>query len=116
VTGAAACNQLLADGWVLLGVYRLTTVGEMGAGQPGDGEQEFYASKSYTNEPRRCPQCRSARKSQQRGSRDSYDQPEKCLQRFVPSNPVPSVGLAPHRLGPRLWPPPLPGITGWGFQ
>jgi hypothetical protein len=26
VTGAAACNQLLADGWVLLGVYPLTTV------------------------------------------------------------------------------------------
>ncbi len=29
VTGAAACNQLLADGWVLLGVYPLTTVQEM---------------------------------------------------------------------------------------
>jgi hypothetical protein len=28
LTGAAACNQLLADGWVLLGVYPLTTVGE----------------------------------------------------------------------------------------
>jgi hypothetical protein len=26
---AAACNQLLADGWVLLGVYPLTSVGEM---------------------------------------------------------------------------------------
>ena len=39
VTGAAACNQLLAEGWVLLGVVPLTTVREMGAGQPGDGEQ-----------------------------------------------------------------------------
>ena len=39
VTGAAACNQLLADGWVLLGVYPLTTVAEMGAGQPGNGEE-----------------------------------------------------------------------------
>jgi hypothetical protein len=29
VTGAAACNQLLAEGWVLLGVYPLTTVAEM---------------------------------------------------------------------------------------
>jgi hypothetical protein len=29
VTGAAACNQLLTDGWVLLGVYPLTTVAEM---------------------------------------------------------------------------------------
>jgi CxxC-x17-CxxC domain-containing protein len=35
------------------------------------GEQAFFASKGYTNEPRRCPQCRSARKSQQRGSGDS---------------------------------------------
>jgi hypothetical protein len=35
LTGAAACNQLLADGWVLLGVYPLTTVGEMTQG----GEQ-----------------------------------------------------------------------------
>jgi hypothetical protein len=26
VTGAAACNQLLTEGWVLLGVYSLTTV------------------------------------------------------------------------------------------
>jgi CxxC-x17-CxxC domain-containing protein len=36
------------------------------------GEQEFYASRGYTNEPRRCAQCRGARKSQQRGPRDSY--------------------------------------------
>jgi len=28
VSGAAACNQLLAEGWVLLGVYPLTTVAE----------------------------------------------------------------------------------------
>jgi hypothetical protein len=28
-TGAATCNQLLADGWVLLGVYPLTTVADM---------------------------------------------------------------------------------------
>jgi hypothetical protein len=39
VTGAAACNQLLSEGWVLLGVVPLTTVREMGAGHPGDGEQ-----------------------------------------------------------------------------
>ena len=31
------------------------------------GEQEFFASKGYTNEPKRCPQCRGARKSQGRG-------------------------------------------------
>jgi hypothetical protein len=39
VSQAAACNELLSDGWVLLGVVPLTTVGEMGAGQPGDGQQ-----------------------------------------------------------------------------
>jgi hypothetical protein len=39
VTGAATCNQLLAAGWVLLGIYPLTTVAEMGTGQSGDGEQ-----------------------------------------------------------------------------
>jgi hypothetical protein len=39
VTGATACNQLLAEGWVLLEVVPLTTVGEMGARQPADGEQ-----------------------------------------------------------------------------
>lgn len=27
------------------------------------GEQEFHASKGFTNDPRRCPPCRSARKS-----------------------------------------------------
>jgi hypothetical protein len=31
VTGAAACNELLADGWVLLGVYPFTAVREDGA-------------------------------------------------------------------------------------
>jgi CxxC-x17-CxxC domain-containing protein len=25
------------------------------------GEQEFFASKGFTNEPSRCPECRSAR-------------------------------------------------------
>jgi hypothetical protein len=42
-TRAAVCNQLLADGWVLLGVYPLTTVGEMtpgGAGEDGSGNNQ----------------------------------------------------------------------------
>jgi hypothetical protein len=39
VTGAATCNQLLAEGWVLLGVYPMTTVGEM-APRESEGEQE----------------------------------------------------------------------------
>ena len=28
------------------------------------GEQEFYAQRGLTNEPRRCPDCRRARKAQ----------------------------------------------------
>ncbi len=32
------------------------------------GEQEFHASKGFTNEPRRCPSCRASRRAQ----RDDY--------------------------------------------
>jgi CxxC-x17-CxxC domain-containing protein len=32
------------------------------------GEQEFYASKGFTNEPRRCPECRRVRKAERSGS------------------------------------------------
>lgn len=34
-------------------------------------EQEFFAAKGYTNEPKRCPPCREARKAEQYG-RSSY--------------------------------------------
>ena len=30
-------------------------------------EQEFFQSKGYTNEPKRCPECRQARKSERYG-------------------------------------------------
>ena len=30
-------------------------------------EQEFFATKGFTNEPRRCPSCRSARRSEKFG-------------------------------------------------
>ena len=30
-------------------------------------EQEFYASKGYTNDPKRCPACRNARKARRAG-------------------------------------------------
>lgn len=30
-------------------------------------EQDFYAEKGFTNEPGRCPSCRQARKSNERG-------------------------------------------------
>ncbi len=39
VTGAAACNQLLAEGWVLLEVFPITWIGEMAEGQPRNGQQ-----------------------------------------------------------------------------
>ena len=32
------------------------------------GEQEFYASKDFTNEPKRCVECRKAKKQQSSGS------------------------------------------------
>ncbi len=51
-------------------------------------EQEFFASKGYTNEPKRCPTCREARKSQRgnstggNGSRNSRRQmfPATCAE------------------------------------
>jgi CxxC-x17-CxxC domain-containing protein len=38
-----------------------------------EGEQAFFAEKGFTNEPTRCPECRSARKSQRGGGGGSYD-------------------------------------------
>ncbi|NLY54344.1 MAG: zinc-binding protein [Firmicutes bacterium] len=32
------------------------------------GEQEFYAARGFQNEPGRCPECRAARKAQNRGN------------------------------------------------
>ena len=32
------------------------------------GEQEFYASKGFENEPGRCPECRAARKHNRFGN------------------------------------------------
>ncbi|MGI6037315.1 MAG: zinc-ribbon domain containing protein [Limnochordia bacterium] len=39
------------------------------------GEQEFYASKGFENEPARCPDCRSARKRARNngGPRQMFD-------------------------------------------
>jgi hypothetical protein len=36
VATAAACNQLLAEGWVLLAVFPVTRIGEMAEGQPSE--------------------------------------------------------------------------------
>jgi CxxC-x17-CxxC domain-containing protein len=39
----------------------------------GTEEQEFFQSRGYTNEPKRCPECRQARKAHQHGnSSNSY--------------------------------------------
>ena len=35
-------------------------------------EQEFFQSKGYTNEPKRCPACRQARKAERNGSSGGY--------------------------------------------
>jgi CxxC-x17-CxxC domain-containing protein len=38
-------------------------------------EQEVFASRGYTNDPKRCPECRAVRKQQRgdsMGSRDGY--------------------------------------------
>jgi hypothetical protein len=46
VTGAATCNQLLADGRVLLGIYPITAVAEM-TPQESDGEQKKQNIQRY---------------------------------------------------------------------
>ncbi len=35
-----------------------------------EGEQEFYAEKGFTNEPKRCPECRKQKKQQRRTNYD----------------------------------------------
>ncbi len=42
-------------------------------------EQEFYASKGFTNEPKRCPNCREARKSERRGSGSNFRAPRQMF-------------------------------------
>jgi ssDNA-binding Zn-finger/Zn-ribbon topoisomerase 1 len=32
------------------------------------GEQEFFQSKGFTNEPKRCPSCRQANKARRSGN------------------------------------------------
>jgi CxxC-x17-CxxC domain-containing protein len=35
-------------------------------------DQEFFQSKGYTNEPKRCPSCRQARKAERGGTSGGY--------------------------------------------
>jgi len=41
-------------------------------------DQEFYQAKGYTNEPKRCPDCRQKRKSERYGS-SSYGTPRQMF-------------------------------------
>ncbi|GBD24258.1 hypothetical protein HRbin29_01935 [bacterium HR29] len=79
------------------------------------GEQEFHASKGFTNEPKRCPTCRRARRGESSGGhrsqRTTYsavcascgreaqlpfeprgDRPVYCSDCYRPSSPRPSFG------------------------
>jgi len=47
-------------------------------------DQEFYQSKGFTNEPKRCPSCRQARKSERSGDGNyggsrSYNSPRQMF-------------------------------------
>jgi len=42
-------------------------------------EQEFFASKGYTNDPKRCPSCRQARRSQRYGDGDYNYRPRRQM-------------------------------------
>ena len=41
-------------------------------------EQEFFQSKGYTNEPKRCPDCRQSRKSERYGN-SGYGAPRQMF-------------------------------------
>ena len=41
-------------------------------------EQDFYKSKGFTNEPKRCPECRQARKSERSGN-NNYGAPRQMF-------------------------------------
>ncbi len=42
-------------------------------------EQEFFASKGYTNDPKRCPSCRQARKTERYGDSDYGSRPRRQM-------------------------------------
>ncbi|MFD3156451.1 zinc-ribbon domain-containing protein [Haloimpatiens sp. FM7330] len=37
-----------------------------------EGEQQFYKEKGFENEPKRCPECRRARKQQRNQNRSRF--------------------------------------------
>ncbi len=42
-------------------------------------EQEFFQSKGYTNEPKRCSPCRETRKAERYGSSGYGDRPQRQM-------------------------------------
>ena len=42
-------------------------------------EQEFFQTKGYTNEPKRCPSCRQARKSERYGDSGYSSRPRRQM-------------------------------------
>jgi len=42
-------------------------------------EQEFFASKGYAHDPKRCPDCRQARKAERFGSGSYYRAPREMF-------------------------------------
>ncbi|HEY8464610.1 MAG TPA: zinc-ribbon domain containing protein [Bacillota bacterium] len=58
------------------------------------GEQEFYASKGFENEPSRCPACRNARRQQRNNGtrRERQMYPAVCsecgVETMVPFQPT----------------------------
>lgn len=42
-------------------------------------EQEFFQSKGYTNEPKRCPACRQTRRAQRLGTDNTEGKPRRQM-------------------------------------
>jgi len=42
-------------------------------------EQELFQSRGYTNEPKRCPSCRQARKAERYGNSGSSYRPQRQM-------------------------------------
>ncbi len=43
-------------------------------------DQEFFQTKGYTNEPKRCPECRQSRKTERYGGGTKQMFPATCAQ------------------------------------
>ena len=48
-------------------------------------EQELFASRGYTNEPRRCPTCRAARRSERGGTSTGFGGGYKSQRQMYPA-------------------------------